>query len=175
MSKILDDARTILESVGFATFLARPDASYFDFEDISVIGRLHVLESADQILTTWQTIQDRFLIENAGVLGRDVTKAWNLYTVLLTGDSTGSDVDGRLSSIEDDFRGTRKIARGGIISREDVVGALSPILPLRNIVPVDLADSKDRMLGRLASVAPALRNLATSTAESIVEALLESE
>jgi hypothetical protein len=176
MSKIIDDARAVLESVGFATFLARPDASSLDFEDISIMGRLHVLESADQILKTWQSIQDQFLSENAEALGRDTTKAWNLYTILLTSEPPRADIEGRLFSIEDDFRGTRKIARGGIVSREDVTSALSPILPLQNVLPVDLADSKQRMLERLASVRPALRNLATGTsAESIVAALLESE
>jgi hypothetical protein len=168
--------RAVLEFAGFATVLTRPDASYLDFEDVSIIGRLHVLESAEQILTTWQIVQDHFLSENAGALGRDVTKAWNLYTALLTSDTPDSDAEGRLFSIEDDFRGTRKIARGGIVSREDVVSALSPILPLQNILPVGVVDSKQQMIERLAGITPALRNLATGTPdEAVVAALLENE
>src|SRR5689334_11500214 len=97
------------------TWLPRPDANVLAFEDISVLGQVHVLDSAETILANWQLLQDTFLRDNADRLSRDASKAWNVYTVLLTSDSPNAEVSARLFSIEDDFRGTRKIARTGVV------------------------------------------------------------
>ena len=176
MSRLVDDVRSVLEGAEFATFLPRPDSLALHFEDISVLGHVHVLDAADEILANWQVIQDDFLRANASRFMRDTTKAWNLYTILLTSETPAPNVAARLFAVEDDFRGTRKIARAGVVSREDVMSALAPILPLNNVLAVGLVDAKQRLLERLGAVTPILRSLATGAAtEAIAASLLGTE
>lgn len=176
MSRLIDEARIVLEESGFATFLPTPDASALTFEDISVLGQVHVLDSADDVLAKWQLLQDTFLRESAERLSRDASKAWNVYTVLLTSDSPSAEVTARLFSIEDDFRGTRKIARSGVLSRQDVSAALAPILPLQNVLSVGVLDAKQRLAERLRPINPALEKLVgDASVESIAASLAGSE
>ena len=176
MSRLIDDVRTELKAAGFATLLPRPDSLALHFEDISIMGQIHVLGSADEIVTKWQVVQDEFLKHNASRFLRDATKAWNLYTILLTAQTPAPEVAARLFSIEDDFRGTRKIARAGVTTREDVAVALAPILPLRNVLAVGIVDAKERLVERLGAVTPVLCSLVNGVPpESIVATLLGRE
>ena len=173
MSRLINDVRTELEAAAFSTLLSRPDSLTLHFEDISIMGQIHVLGSPDEIVAKWQVVQDEFLKRNASHFLRDTTKAWNLYTILLTEQTPAPDVAARLFSIEDDFRGTRKIARAGVTTRKDVAAALAPILPLRNVLPVGLVDAKERLVDRLGAVTPVLCSLVDGAPpESIVASLL---
>jgi hypothetical protein len=173
MSSLIDDARSLLEGSGFATFVAAPDAPSLTFEDISVLGQVHALDSADAILANWQLLQDTFLRENAERLSRDASKAWNVYTVLLTRDSPVDEAAAQLFAIEDDFRGTRKIARCGVLSRQDVTAALAPILPLQNVLSVGVVDAKVRLAERLRTISPPLESLVgDASVESVVAMLV---
>ena len=129
MSRLIDDVRTELEAAGFATLLPRPDSLALHFEDISIMGQIRVLGSADEIVAKWQVVQDEFLKHNAPRFLRDATKAWNLYTILLTAQTPAPEVAARLFSIEDDFRGSRKIARAGVTTREGRRGGARPDTP----------------------------------------------
>ncbi len=176
MPRLLDDIRAVLDGAGFETSLPRPDSLTLHFEDVSVIGHVHVLDSGEEIAATWQAIQDEFLRQNSSRFMKDITKAWNIYTIVVTSSLPTPDVAAALFAIEEDFRGTRKIARAGIVTREDVVVALAPVLPLQNVLAVGLVDAKQRLVERLEAVSPALRQLATeSTPEAIVASLLVTE
>lgn len=173
MSRLVDEARIVLEAAGFVTFANVPSPRSTTFEDLSVLGQLHVLDSADEILKDWENTQDSFLAENADRLLRDSTKAWNLYTVFLTAEVPPPDVERQLFKIEDDFRGTRKLVRAGVASRQDLLAAMAPILPFENLLTVGPVDARARLAERLASLSPALRNLGSEmSAEAIVAALL---
>src|SRR5713101_742490 len=126
MSSPLDEARSVLELAGFATFSPQPNSTFFHFEDISLMGHVRALATAEEIVAKWERIQDDFLSANAPRLVRDPTKAWNLYTVLLTAEPAAGAVPGRLFAIEEDFRGTRKIVRAGVVARQDILTALGP-------------------------------------------------
>lgn len=176
MSRLIDDARSVLEASGFATVSAAPDTNSLVFEDISVLGQVHALESAADILANWQLLQDTFLTDSAERLSRDASKAWNVYTVLLTSDSAPADTEAKLFSIEDDFRGTRKIARCGVLSKQDVIAALAPVLPLQNLLSVGVIDAKQRLAERLRTINPAMENLVRgASAESIATLLVGNE
>ena len=173
MSRLIDHVRTELEAADFATLLRRPDSLTLYFEDLSIMGQIHVFGSADEIVETWEFVQDEFLKHNASRFLRDATKAWNLYTILLTAQTPASQVAAKLFSIEDDFRGTRKIARAGVTTREDIAVALAPILPLRNVLAVRLVDAKERLVERLGAITPVLSSLVSGAPpESIVATLL---
>lgn len=161
---------------GFSVHAPRPDVATLLFEDISIMGFVHVAASAETIVLDWQSIQDSFLKQNASRFMQDPTKAWNVYSVLLTSEPASSESAAALFSIEEDFRGTRKVARAGVVSREDVIGALAPIIPLRNVLSMGLVDARQRLLDRLGSIAPALRGIAEDTpAEAIAASLLGTE
>lgn len=96
-----------------------------------------------------------------------------MYTILLATDVPPLDLVGTLFSIEDDFRGTRKIARAGLLTKTDVATALSPILTLRNLSTVTPVDANRRLARRLHSIAPQLQRLVTrEPLENLVKSLL---
>lgn len=172
MFSILSDVRGTLEAAGFATFLPRPDALTIHFEDLSVLGQVRLFEAGQDIVAAWQQTQDEFLRHNAVRLAADANKAWNLYTVLLSRQRASDEVASRLHAIEEDFRGTRKIARAGLQSRRDIVDALAPILPLQHVVPVGLADARTRLLERLSALDPSLATLLTESKAEVISAKL---
>ena len=163
----------MLEAEGFTTLSLRPDSSVLYFEDSTIMGHVHVLASAEDVVQTWESLQDNFLKRNVSRLLLDQTKAWNLYTILLAPEVPPPALAGTLFSIEDDFRGTRKIARAGVITKGDIAAALAPILPLRNMSTVALVDANLRLATRLHSIAPQLQRLVTGKrTEDLVSALL---
>ena len=173
MLRLLDDVRAVLHAEAFTTLLLRPDSSVLYFEDSTVMGHVHVLASAEEILQTWEALQDTFLQRNATRLLVDPTKAWNLYTVLIASQTPPPDLDRALSSLEDDFRGTRKLARAGVLTKPDIATALAPILSFQNVSSVTLIDANIRLTERLHSVSPLLSGLITGTpTDSLVASLL---
>lgn len=174
MPSIVPEIRSIMELAGFATFAPRPDSSFLYFEDVSVMGHVHVLETAELIVQTWEAIQDDFLRNNAPRFAKDATKAWNLYTVLLSTEAASADMAPMLFAIEEDFRGTRKIARSGVVSRDDILVALGPLLPLNNLVSVGPTDARQRLLDRLGAANPALKLVLTESRPDAIVAALTS-
>lgn len=49
MNTLLDDARSLLESGGYATHAIQPDAPWVYFEDDTLLGFVRVSESAEEI------------------------------------------------------------------------------------------------------------------------------
>jgi hypothetical protein len=175
VSSLLDDIRSVLSEAGFDVLSPRGDEDTLYFEDASLMGHVRVLPSPDEIVQQWEGIQDAFLGANAPSFLRDATKAWNLYTVLLTSAPVATFAS-RLFEIEEDFRGTRKIARADVVSRVDLVVALGPLLPIQNSIRVLNRDTKQELLDRLAALSPELRLIGTDASpEAIVLALTESK
>jgi hypothetical protein len=173
MSDLVAQARGVLERSGFATGMVGADSVTCDFEDVSIMGRLHVLDSAGLLLEEWERLQDQFLREHANQFSRDPTKAWNLYSVFLTARPADESERARLFAVEENFRGTRKIARAGIGRREDLERALAPILPLQNLLSIGTTDATRRLVERLAAVNPVLGAVVSdSPAESLAADLL---
>jgi hypothetical protein len=174
MNSLLDDARSMLETAGYATHAARPDAPLFHFEDESLLGFVCVFDEADQIVSGWRTEQDSFIQRNVASLTRDPVKAWNLYAVLLS-RAPVSEVTARgLFAIEEDFQSTRKIARGGIRTRDDLAAVLGPLLPIQtalNLIPTDV---QSRLLERLGPEgSPRRLLLSDAPTENIAKLLME--
>jgi hypothetical protein len=176
MRNTLLNARAVLESVGYRTIMVQPAATWFHFEDASVIGILHVTASLEELVQRWQQVQDNFLRDSAPRLALDPLKAWNCYTVLLT-SAPGTTHNGiALSSIEEDFRGTRKIVRAGVATRPDVERALGALLPLRNILPLTAENLRARLADRFGGPGSPLASLLSdSQPAQVVASLLRPE
>lgn len=174
MSSLLLDARAVLEEMGYQTFSPSPDAETVLFEDSVLLGVLAVLDSPSAVLERWETVQDGFLRDNARRLSIDPHKAWNSYTVLLTESPADRATTAAFFAIEEDFRGTRKIARAGVSTRSSIESSLSPMLPLRRLLSIAPEDIKDRLSARLADIGQPLQTLLTdASATTIASALLD--
>lgn len=176
MSNALAEARAILDSAGYRTMTPHPSADHIYFEDGSILGALYVLDSISSIVTTWESLQDAFLTTNAVRLNADPLKAWNCYTAFLTAAPPSKADMSTLANIEEDFRGTRKLVRAGVMTRGEIETALAPLLPLRRLLTLAPDDIKARLASRLGEPGSPLQSLLSTLAvDSVAAALLEQQ
>jgi hypothetical protein len=154
------EVQEILGQAGYYIRVANP-AEGFDFEDETLYGFVKICPSAEAIVENWQKEQDDFLARYARCIRANPPKAWNAYSVFLTAVDAPSDVKLRLCQIEEDFRGTRKIAKSNLTTVNELTEALYPLLPLANRV----------QLARTGS--PKLKERLTSLSAIEIEALLK--
>ncbi len=159
MSSIILDARAILESSGYRTVAPTVANNLLYFEDESVIGVCHAVETVQDLMRDWQMLQDRFIRENTQRLLLDSLKAWNCYSVYLASEPCAPAHLTKLYAIEEDFRSTRKIVRAGVVGRADVEAGLAPLLPLRRILSLASDDVNGRLAERLGGTGSPLRAL----------------
>ncbi|MEY2536442.1 MAG: hypothetical protein QOG67_182 [Verrucomicrobiota bacterium] len=156
------DAQQILEQAGYYTRIAASEEG-FDFEDETLFGFVKVYSSPDLMASDWEKQQDSFLNRNARRISANAPKAWNAYSVFLSSCDASPDLKAALSQIEDDFRGTRKIARSNLTTSEDLQKALYPLLGLVNRVKLTQTGG------------PNLHERLTSLRPKEVEALLNND
>jgi len=156
---IIDECRTALEAAGYRTTLGDGSPSTCFFEDESVLGAVFLHPTADALLERWEKHQDHFLGSHSGRLRTDPVKAWNIYTIHLTADMGIAANASRLFEIEQDFRGTRKIVRIGIVGRSDIKEALLPLLGLQHRLTLSRSNLLVRLRDRLAMSDKALVHL----------------
>lgn len=148
---ILDDARKILESAGYMTISGQGQDTFY-FEDGSLLGFVWEAPSVTILLSGWQKKQDDFLKQQDHELRKAKEKSWNVYSVLLTEDEGTQEQLSELARTEEDFRGTRKIARSGVRATSQVVRALLPVLPIQNLLSLGESDAMSRLHARLGSI-----------------------
>ena len=104
-------------------------------------------------------------------------KAWNAYSVFLTReDLKDAFLQAAFVAIEENFQGTRKIARAGLISHTDVVRALFPLLPIQNRVTLASEDLFNRLQNRVELPKRSLVSLLKGVdSKEITKILLEEE
>ncbi|MFY9730743.1 MAG: hypothetical protein WAK24_09050 [Candidatus Acidiferrales bacterium] len=159
----LAEARRLLESSKYRTFPADSNDVFY-FEDSSLLGFVWIASSPDVLLEQWRRLQDSFLREKDLQLRQSKDKSWNAYSVLLTEPDVSGDRANEFLKIEEDFRGTRKIAKAGLHTISQVTRALLPLLAIQNLVELERDDSKERLRSRLSRLSPRL-----------LEAFLEQE
>ena len=168
---LVDDAVVVLREAGYRVRDRKPKEEAL-FEDDTVMGIVVAYPDARALLDGWQREQDRFLGECANQIRRAPSKAWNMYTVHLTGTAAGVKDVAVLNRIEEDFRATRKIARVAG-SREEVVQALLPLLPLQAYVSGSVEGLPDRLRRVLKLRPETLTAVLNSPSEEIAKKLLE--
>ena len=153
------EARTVLESARYCTLASTTSADTFYFEDDNLIGSVTEYPGVSQLLDAWERTQDAFLGQHARQLRAHPAKSWNVYTIHLTSESAAAEFASRLFAVEEDFRGTRKVARAGIRTKEDLRRALLPLLPIQNLVALTRADQTERLRARLVDCHSSLEHL----------------
>jgi len=138
---LIEETGALLRQAGFK--ISVPPATsgtVLYFEDANVLGFAKQFSSATELLGSWESEQDGFLRRHSSALRAEPAKAWNVYSVLLCSVACPSELRTAFEAIEEDFRGSRKIARAGLMSPSDVERALLPLLPIRATVVLQTQD-----------------------------------
>ena len=123
------------------------------FENAALMGFVHVFDTADALLMSWEERQKLTLARHATFLRSAGTKAWNVYSLFLTEDADAR--RGReIERIDEDFSLTRKIARASIKTADDVEMALLPLLSIRSKPLLGAANFETRLRTRLKEISP---------------------
>lgn len=145
----------VLRGAGFETWPASiGDDAVIAFEDEAVMGFIRLFGSARELLDEWHATEEALLNRYAAYFRAAGEKAWNVYTVLLTAETPTHDLRREIRWIEENLDRTRKIAAGGVASREDVVAALLPLLPITAKPVMDVEPAADRLARRIKLIAP---------------------
>jgi hypothetical protein len=146
------------------------------FENAAVIGFVHVFATAHDLMRRWPEVQTAALSRHGPALRLAGVKAWNVYSVFLTEEQASSQ-QRDIERIEEDFALTRKIARAGLRTSDDLERVLLPLTAVRSQpVPSDM-DFENRLRFRLREVPPDALTafLGNAPAEDVAKMLAEKE
>lgn len=135
------------------------------FEDDALLGFVCVFDDVGALLARWHTVETALLTKYAPHLQAAGDKAWNVYCAFLSPANAGPDEQHELDWIEENQERTRKIAAAGIAGKEELLGALLPVLPLQYQAVVATEDLTERLRKRIATIAP---NAAAATLDERV-------
>ncbi len=96
-------------------------------------------------------------------------KAWNVYCVFLCGSAADSVQNRQVRWIEENLERTRKIAACGLASREDLLRALLPVLPLQYQPVLRAEDVTERLQTRIRTIVPRASHVVLDQAVSPAE------
>ncbi|MBE0614140.1 MAG: hypothetical protein IH604_10780 [Burkholderiales bacterium] len=144
------------------------------FENAALIGFVHVFSSADELLARWEAAQQTVLSRHSAALRAAGAKAWNVYSVFLTVEQAPTQ-QRAVERIEENFVLTRKIARAGVRTQDDVERALLPLIAVKAQPILSDTDFQDRLRARLKDVSADVLTafLAATSAEEVAKILAE--
>lgn len=161
MTDLKSPVQIVLQDAGYETWLLSVDGlPTVGFEDSAVMGFVCLFEDAPSLLRRWRDLETRLLTLYASSLRKAGEKTWNIYSVFLTSGIADEILLREIRWIEEDLERTRKIAACGMSSRDEILKALLPLLPIQR---QPLLDSEDfdltqRLRKRIASIAPDAAN-----------------
>jgi hypothetical protein len=154
--ELLQECHSILADEDYATRFNTSRPNQLFFEDVSLLGFVLVYDKVDQLLAEWEGQQDRFLELNANRLRLSAEKSWNVYSVFITGDTPSQQQLSALAQVEENFRGTRKIARAAILTPSALKRVLLPLLSIQNLVRLQSEDALLRLRSHIPLLPEAL-------------------
>ncbi len=145
-------AEIVLRSAGYETWtwgaLPHPVVC---FENAALAGFLHVFPSGEDLLAQWQGAQQATLSRHAAALRTAGSKAWNVYSILLS-EAEAPQIVRSIERIEEDFTLTRKIARVGVRTRVQLEHALMALTLVAAKPLLEEANFAARLRTRLTDV-----------------------
>lgn len=144
------------------------------FENAALIGFVHFFPSANELLRLWREAQNAALSRHAPALRAAGLKAWNVYSVFLTEEQAPA-LQRAVERIEEDFALTRKIARVGVRTQDDLEHTFLPLTAIQAQPLISETDFEDRFRARLKSVSSEVLTafLGITTAEDVANILLD--
>jgi hypothetical protein len=173
----LEAAKEMLDDAGYQVRFLDSERTRLGFEDQTVFGFVMLFESTMELINRWEEEQDTFIRKYSRVMQNVREKAWNAYSVFLVTEEPPKDLINELSKIEEDFHASRKIARGGLQSTDDVRETLAPLLPIKHLgTAEDVPGWRERFETR-SGLNDQLRQLILGEEDekSIVKRMLDSE
>ena len=141
MSNTMSMLYNYLSSAGYSIGkLESQEDTVTTFENDTVLGFVLHYPNAATLIENWRTSSLRIFESAQFSLRQAGEKAWNAYLVLLAEDVGNYGQNIILSYIEEDLVGTRKIARAGVGSTEELHNALMPLLNVQNEPRLDKVD-----------------------------------
>lgn len=134
--------------------------SLLTFEDDSVLGFCIQFDDAKTLLEGWKAAETDVLNGYGARFRSAGEKSWNVYLVFLCGSGATPEEARQARWIEENLDRTRKIAACGIATRADLQKALLPLLRLQYRPILKPESFNDRLERRIASIAPAVANVA---------------
>lgn len=157
MTDLSSSLQVILQEAGYSTWLAPAEPSpAVCFEDDAIIGFAGFFPDTATLLERWRDFEISCLRRFAPGLRAAEGKAWNVYSLLLTAGPADEYQRSALAQLEENLDQTRKIAASGLASREDIVRAVLPVLPLQYQPRLDRENLTERLRNRIATIAPAV-------------------
>ena len=172
---IATQTEILLRGAGYETWpWAGENLAVTCFENAALIGFVHVFSSAKELLARWESAQHTVLSRHSAALRAAGAKAWNVYSVFLAEEGAQSE-QRAVERIEENFALTRKIARVGVRTQDDVESALLPLTAVKAQPVLSDTDFEDRLRFRLKDVsADALAAfLGGGSAEQVARMLVE--
>jgi hypothetical protein len=161
MTDITSSVQIILQEAGYTTWLVPVEQlTAVCFEDAAVMGFASVFEDPASLLKSWRSVESSLLTRHAPRFREAEDKAWNVYSIFLCAKSADEDAAREIRRIDEDLERTRKIAACGLASYESIVTALLPVLPIQYRPRLEEEDITERLKKRIASIAPAVANVA---------------
>jgi hypothetical protein len=155
MIDVLSIVQLILDEAGFATHLTLVDEnSIVCFEDDILTGFTCIFENPKTLLARWKALERSLLMRYAPSIRASGEKAWNVYCVFLSSLPANPEDKRQVRWIEEDLERTRKITGCGLVSREDVVRCLLPVLPIQYQPAIRAEDVTERLLARIQNIVP---------------------
>ena len=170
MIDLLSTMQVVLRDAGFSTRLTSVDrSSIVCFEDDALMGFGCVFEDPGGLLTRWKATETSLLTRYAPSFRAAAEKAWNVYCLFLCGAAADPIQNREVRWIEEDLDRTRKVAACGLASREDLLRALLPVLPLQYQPVLRAEDVTERLQTRIRSIAPRASHVVLDQAVSPAE------
>lgn len=170
MIDVFSTLQVVLQEAGFTTRLTSIDrSSIVCFEDDVLMGFGCVFEDPSGLLTRWKATEMSFLKRYAPSFRAAGEKAWNVYCLFLCGAAGDSIQNREVRWIEEDLERTRKVAACGLASREDLLRALLPVLPLQYQPVLRPEDVTERLQTRIHTIAPRASHVVLDLAVSAAE------
>jgi hypothetical protein len=176
--ELLEECRRLLSEAAIATSVTETNrVTVLAFEGVTVLGFVIAYHDSAELLDRWYADSAALIADNQLSLRRAQAKAWNTYMVLLADTSASSPEQSiALRALEEDLIGTRKIARAGIKSREDLRSALLPLLPIQNAPRLEAVDMVTEIDLRTTELSERIRQAFLSgVPESVIAQVLEEE
>lgn len=136
--------------------LEEASVTYLAFEGDTVLGFVLAFPDAPKLIENWRPHSQQVLKAAQFALRRAEAKSWNAYLILLAAEAADYVASIKLSAIEEDLTGTRKIARAGISSEDCARAALLPLLAIQNAPQLDAVDMASEIRLRTTELPPDL-------------------
>jgi outer membrane protein TolC len=172
---IATQTEIILRGAGYETWPSTGvTPAVICLENAALIGFVHIFSSADELLARWEVVQQAVLARHSAALRAAGAKAWNVYSVFLAKEQTPTQ-QRAVERIEENFALTRKIARAGVRTQNDVERALLPLIGVKAQPMLSDTDFQDRLRARLNDVSAEVVTafLGVPSAEEVAKILAE--